>query len=341
MTEHPDHPELDDEAPPPRNRLVRLSLLTVIAMLAGMAVAAVYVSSVLTRPGVTQDTTVIINPGDGRVVISAALNARGIEHPQWVMRLEELMRGDAYLPKAGEFALPLGTSLTQAMDIIHDGASIQHNLTVPEGWTTRQVVDALYGDDRFEGVITPLPREGTLLPETYFFTRGADRNAMVVRLQQSQELAFAALWADRQDDLPLASLDEAIVLASIVEKETGLSAERGKVASVFINRLRKGMRLQSDPTVLYGLAQAGEAVAVLKRSHLKHPSPWNTYRHHGLPPTPIANPGRDSLAAVLNPEQTEFFYFVADGRGGHNFAKTLKEHNRNVRAWRKIRDSKP
>ncbi|MCE2517046.1 MAG: endolytic transglycosylase MltG [Alphaproteobacteria bacterium] len=312
--------------------------MTVLVILATMAVAAVYVSSVLTRPGVGADTTIIITPGDGRVVISAKLNSRGIDHPIWVMRLEELMRAEDYVPKAGEFALPAGTSLTAAMDIIHQGASIQHNLTIPEGWTSRQVVDALYNDDRFAGVITPLPAEGTILPETYFFTRGASRNAMVIRLQQSQELAFAALWADRQKDLPFTTLNEAIVLASIVERETGISGERGKVASVFINRLRDGMRLQSDPTVLYGLAQAGEAVEELKRSHLKHPSPWNTYRHHGLPPTPIANPGRASLAAVLNPDDTDFYYFVADGTGGHKFAKTLKEHNRNVRAWRKIRD---
>lgn len=319
----------------------RISLLLLVAGLMLGGGGFLYFSSILHRPAIFSDNiSIIIKPGAGRVVISAVLNKAGISHHQWIMQVEELRRGDQYRPKAGEFSLPHGTSLTLAMDIINQGTSIQHEFTIPEGWTSKQVLDALYADDRFVGNVTPLPVEGSLYPETYYFTRGASRSDMIVRLQQAQELAVAELWAGRQKDLPLKTLSDAIILASIVEKETGVSGERGTVASVFINRLRLNMRLQSDPTVLYGLAQAGEKVKVLKRSHLKHKSPWNTYKHKGLPPTPISNPGLASLAATLNPQKTDFIYFVADGTGGHKFAKTLDEHNKNVRAWRKIRDAK-
>ncbi|MGU9962194.1 MAG: endolytic transglycosylase MltG [Candidatus Puniceispirillales bacterium WSBS_2018_MAG_OTU23] len=330
------------DTPPPlkaRKRLFKISLAALL--LAMMGVGGIYFFSILHRPAIFDDNASIIIPaGAGRVAISAGLNAAGIDHHHMVMRFEELRRGKGYRPKAGEFKLPKGTSLNLAMDIIHRGQSIQHEFTIPEGWTSKQVVDALYADDRMIGDIAPLPQEGTILPETYFYTRGARRQDMVIRLQQSQEIIFAEYWAERQQGLPLNHLNEAIVLASIVEKETGLEAERGMVASVFINRLRLGMRLQSDPTVLYGLIQSGVAVTALKRRHLDHQSPWNTYRHEGLPPTPITNPGVLSFRATLNPPSTDYLYFVADGTGGHRFAKTLAEHNANVRAWRKIRDAK-
>ena len=339
---HQDSPK--DKAEPKAAKSSWVSRISLFLLLAGLIAGGggvLYFSSILHRPAIfTDNATIIIKPGAGRVVISAVLNKAGISHKRWIMQLEELRRGNAYRPKAGEFSLPNGTSLALAMDIIHQGTSIQHEFTIPEGWTSTQVMDALYADNRFVGTVTPLPIEGSLFPETYYFTRGASRSDMVTRLQQAQELAMAELWAGRQQDLPLKSLQDAIILASIVEKETGVSGERGKVASVFINRLRLNMRLQSDPTVLYGLVQAGEEVKELKRSHLKHKSPWNTYKHKGLPPTPISNPGLASLAATLNPQKTNYIYFVADGTGGHKFAITLDEHNKNVRAWRKIRDAK-
>ena len=328
----------EDEQQSSPSWLGRLSLmvllLTVFTLLAGGA----YVHSILNRPAIfVDDQAVIIKLGDGRTMISAKLNSVGIEHPMLVMRIEEIRRGRGYLPKAGEFALPKGTSLSMAMDIIHDGQSIQHQFTAPEGWTSAEIVTALMADDRLTGAITPQPAEGSLLPETYAFTRGTDRGEVIKRMQSLQEMRFAALWANRQKNLPINSLEEAIILASIVEKETGLAAERDKVASVFINRLRAGMRLQSDPTVLYGLRQAGEEVATLLRRHWEHQSPWNTYRIPGLPITPICNPGEASLQAVLQPQDTGYYYFVADGTGGHAFAKTLGEHNRNVRAWQAIK----
>ena len=325
---------IPDEETPPSPWLGRLFLTVFLLTIFGLTGAGIYIHSILHRPAIfTEDQAVIIKPGDGRAAISARLNSVGIEHPMLVMRLEEIRRGRNYLPKAGEFALPKGTSLSSAMDIIHEGQSIQHQFTAPEGWTSAEIIAALFADDRLTGAITPQPAEGTLLPETYAFTRGTERGAVIKRMQSLQEMRFAELWAGRQKNLPIQSLEDAIILASIVEKETGLAAERNKVASVFINRLKAGMRLQSDPTVLYGLRQAGEDVTSLLRRHWEHNSPWNTYRIQGLPITPICNPGEASLQAVLQPEETGYYYFVADGKGGHAFAKTLGEHNRNVRAW--------
>lgn len=311
-----------------------------LLLLAALAVVAGWMTydAQLNRPGRNAaPVAVIIPPGAGRVVISARLNSAGISHSPWVYQAEELRRGRSFVPKAGEFRLPAGASLADALDIIHDGQSIQHSLTIPEGWTSTMVAAAITADDRLEGRLTPLPAEGEVLPETYFFTRGADRNQLLARMMEAREISFASLWAERQPGLPFTTLDEAVVLASIIEKETGLASERGLVASVFVNRLRKGMKLQSDPTVLYGMAMAGDGVEKLLRRHLDHNSPWNTYRHKGLPPTPICNPGEASLRAALNPAESPYFYFVADGRGGHAFAETLAEHNRNVRAWRKAR----
>jgi UPF0755 protein len=309
-----------------------LSLLA----LGGAVGFAIYISY-LERPGIKGgDATVIIPHGTGRVVVSARFNAAGIHHPEWVMLIEEIRRGNRYIPKAGEYNLPQGTSLAEAMDILHGGITIQHSLTIPEGLTTEQALDRLNGDDRLSGKITPVPEEGSLLPETYFFERGAKRIDLVLRMQQSQDLAFAAAWSNRHQDVPFNTIEEAIILASIVEKETGQDGERGLVASVFINRLRKGMKLQSDPTTLYGLARSGKPIKRLLKTHLTHDSPWNTYKYKGLPPTPITNPGLASFNAVLNPDESDFLYFVANGQGGHNFAKTLDEHNENVALWRKI-----
>ena len=341
MTDDPPF-EVDPSDRPQKGRwLSKFILFCFLLGLISSGVGLTIYTSYLGRPSTHPDaTTVLIDAGAGRVVISARLNAAGITHPQWVMRVEELRRGRSYVPKAGEYALPKGVSLAEAMDILHKGQVIQHSFTVPEGQTTRQVLDRIYDDDRLTGLITPMPKEGTLLPETYFFTRGAKRGDLISRMQQSQELAFAALWSERAKNLPFKTLDEAIILASIVEKETGQDGERGLVASVFINRLRIDMKLQSDPTTLYGLMMSGTPVKRLLRRHLSHDSLWNTYKYKGLPPTPITNPGQDSLHAVLNPKESDYLYFVANGTGGHNFAKTLDEHNKNVRLWRNIQKSK-
>lgn len=331
-----DTPETPPPAASPLRRLTdSLFWLLVVLFVVFAGAAPLWYYSELHRPGqMPADGTILIPEGAARVAISAIVNDAGIPHSAWVYRLEEWRRGKDYMPKAGEFSLPKGTSLDGVLDIIHAGHTIQHAFTIPEGQSIAAFVTALNADARFSGVITPLPAEGDLLPETYFFTHGTDRNAFINRVTGARDITLASLWADRKPGLPLKSLAEAVVLASIIEKETGLAEERGLVASVFINRLRIGMKLQSDPTVLYGLKRDGQAVAVLRRRHLDHASPWNTYRIDGLPPSPICNPGEDSLRAALNPDDSTYYYFVADGKGGHAFAETLAEHNRNVRAWR-------
>ena len=301
----------------------------------GGALFGLWYYSELHRSGDSVAQQIIIPAGAGRVEISAILNRNGIPHSRWVFMLEALRRGADWLPKAGEFSFPPQASLSQALDIIVKGDAVQHSFVVIPGLTSEEIANAMIADSRLEGELAPLPPEGRLLPETYFFIRGADRNDMMVRIMGAGEVAFAHLWAEREQDLPLKSLEEALILASIIEKETAYADERGLVASVFINRLRAGMRLQSDPTVIYGLVKAGKKPEKLLRSHLKHESPWNTYRHKGLPPTPISNPSLASLYAALHPEESPFFYFVADGKGGHAFAKTLSEHNRNLQAWKK------
>ncbi|MFN0114561.1 MAG: endolytic transglycosylase MltG [Paracoccaceae bacterium] len=210
-------------------------------------------------------------------------------------------------------------------------------VTLAEGTTVWQAVEALKAAEFMSGDVTEVPPEGMLAPESYEVARGAARSDLIAGMRARQAAALAELWAGRAEGLPYQTPEEALVMASIIEKETGVPGERGQVASVFLNRLAKGMKLQTDPTVIYGITRGrGVLGRGLRQSELRGKTDWNTYVIEGLPPTPIANPGRDSIAAALNPERTEFVYFVADGTGGHAFAATLAEHNRNVAAWRAI-----
>ncbi|UWR24945.1 endolytic transglycosylase MltG [Sulfitobacter sp. S223] len=218
-----------------------------------------------------------------------------------------------------------------------DKADVRFRIAIAEGVTSWQIVNALDGMDILEGSVSETPAEGSLAPDSYEVRKGDDRAALVTRMQSAQETLLAAAWEARADDLPIDSPEELLILASIVEKETGVAEERRQVASVFVNRLNQGMRLQTDPTVIYGITR-GEGVLGrgLRRSELRGETPYNTYVIPGLPPTPIANPGRASLMAAAQPDETPFIFFVADGTGGHAFAVTLDEHNRNVAEWRKI-----
>ena len=216
-------------------------------------------------------------------------------------------------------------------------ADTRFRVTVVEGTTVWQVVEALNRAEFLAGELGDLPPEGMLAPDSYEVRRGADRAALVAEMQGRQERILADLWAARGDGLPVATPEEALILASIIEKETSVPEERGKVASVFVNRLRVPMRLQTDPTVIYGVTQGrGVLGRGLRQSELRGFTPWNTYVIDGLPPTPIANPGRASIAAALNPDDTPYIFFVADGTGGHAFATNLADHNRNVARWRQI-----
>ncbi len=282
----------------------------------------------------------IIPRGRGVEGIANALEQAGIIRDALVFRLGVRLGGTDKSLRAGEYVFPALISPQQAAAILISGKTVVRRLTVAEGLTTRQVLEQILATDGLQGDIIAAYGEGALLPETYHFSFGDRRDELAERMAASMSKLVAKLWQSRASGLPLHSPDEALVLASIVEKETAIAAERPRIAGVFINRLEKNMRLQSDPTVAYGLTLGGEPLSrPLNRADLKRPTPYNTYMINGLPPGPIANPGAAAIAAVLNPEKTTDIYFVADGGGGHVFSRTLKEHNRNVAKWRKIRDS--
>lgn len=232
---------------------------------------------------------------------------------------------------------PAVEALPQAYVDVVEEADLRFRVTLAEGVTSWQVVDALKRADFLTGEVAEVPPEGSLAPDSYEVEKGSDRGALLVRMTQAQEQILAALWASRAEGLPYASPEEALIMASIVEKETGVADERPQVASVFVNRLERGMRLQTDPTVIYGIT-LGQGVLGrgIRQSELRRETPYNTYVIDGMPPTPIANPGRLSIEAALNPDTTDYIFFVADGTGGHAFAVTLEEHNANVARWREI-----
>jgi UPF0755 protein len=244
--------------------------------------------------------------------------------------------------KAGEFLFRAGISIDDAIDTLIQGKSILHAVTVPEGLTSEQIVARLRENDVLTGDITEIPPEGSLLPDTYKFERGMTRQQLVNTMLASQRQTLAQIWQRRSPELPIKTPQELVILASIVEKETGRADERTRVAGVFINRIMKRMKLQSDPTIVYGLAGGkGTLGRSILKSEIERATPYNTYAIEGLPPGPIANPGRAALEAVANPSRTKDLYFVADGTGGHAFAETYDEHMRNVARWRQIERARP
>jgi UPF0755 protein len=237
--------------------------------------------------------------------------------------------------QAGEYEIPSGASMWRVLTMIRDGAIIRHYVTVPEGVAASTVADILGRSDVLSGD-APAPPEGSVLPETYQVLRGETRAHVLARMMLARDKLLAQLWSERAPGLPYADPEQAVTLASIVEKETARPRERARIAGLFINRLRAGMRLESDPTVIYGLTTGAPLGRSLRTSDLAMPTPYNTYRIAGLPPTPIANPGRASLEAALRPARTTDLYFVADGTGGHVFAATWADHLKNVARWRAI-----
>jgi UPF0755 protein len=237
--------------------------------------------------------------------------------------------------KAGEYEAEAGESLRSLLEKIESGRLRLFPVTIAEGLTTDMIVDILKNSTFMSGELpNEPPPEGSLLPETYLVPRGSDRAELLARMQADQEKVLQDLWEKRAPNLPVKTMEEAVILASIVEKETGVAEERPRVAAVFTNRLRRGMRLESDPTIIYGVSKGRPLGRGIRRSELDGVTPYNTYKNDGLTPTPICNPGRASIEAVLNPAQTEDLFFVASGNGGHVFAATVEEHNRNVAAWR-------
>ena len=290
-----------------------------------------------TRPGpLEQETVVMLKAGTSVSGIAEVLSENGaIRHPELFRAAVRVRQVESDL-KAGEYAIPAGASVMEIIDLLVEGKSILHYFTAPEGKTTAQIMRLLTEADILVGDITLMPNEGELLPETYAITRGETRDDLIRRMMKAQEGVLDELWDARALELPITTQEEAIILASIVEKETGIAAERPRIAAVFINRLKRGMRLESDPTIIYGLTKGEPLGRGLRVSELRKETPYNTYVISGLPPTPIANPGRDAIAAVLNPAETNEIFFVADGTGGHVFAENLRDHNKNVAQWRRI-----
>lgn len=313
-------------------------LITVAAVGAGLLYS--WGHQRFTGPGPLDDRKVVlIERGSGLEAIARQLAAEGVIRSPLIFRLGARASGKATQLKAGEYEFPARASPQQALQIVVSGQTVARTLTIPEGLTSREVVARIRQAPALEGEIAEVPDEGELLPETYHYRRGDSRSEVLQRMRNSMDRALDELWPERAQDLPYDTRQAAVTLASIVEKETAVPDERALVAGVFVNRLRRGMRLQSDPTVRFALTQGEEDLGrALTRADWKVEHPYNTYRISGLPPGPIANPGRAALQAALNPADTDYLYFVADGSGGHAFAKTLRQHNRNVAEWRKVRD---
>ena len=297
-----------------------------------------------TAPGpLREEVIVVLRKGAGLKDTSRILAEHGVIENEFLFRLGARYRREDRAIRYGEYLIPAGISMEEVLALLVRGETIEHKLTVAEGLTSYRIVEMLRASLILTGEIAEVPPEGSLAPDTYFIQRNQSRSDLLARMTEAQAAALAQAWEMRAPDLPLTSPEEVLILASIVEKETGVADERGRVASVFLNRLKRGMPLQSDPTVVYGVTGGeGPLGRGLRRSELDRVTPYNTYLIAGLPPTPIAAPGREAIMAVVNPEETDFLYFVADDSGGHVFATTLRQHNRNVAAWRRIeKNSKP
>lgn len=265
--------------------------------------------------------------------------AKAIDGPRWKFYYLARLLGGGNGIQAGEFNIPAGSSYSDVLDILQHGQPIQRLVTIPEGWPSIMVMERVAMLEEADGD-APLPAEGAVLPDSYTYERGETRAVIVAKMTSAMDRALKEEWAKKKGDCPVSTPREAVILASIVEKETGKPSERRMVAGVYCNRLKQGMKLDADPTVIYPITKGKPLGRRILRSELDAQNGYNTYRMTGLPEGPIANPGRASIAAVLNPEKTDAIYFVADGSGGHVFATTLAEHNANVAKWRAYRKAK-
>jgi len=317
-------------------RLFRVLVVTVVPLALAVGGAWLYARHWYEAPGpLTEEKTVVIAPGTGFQGIARVLAQEGVIGPSIIYMTMVLMEQQHAAFKAGEYAFPPGISPQHVTAKLTQGDVVLHSVTIPEGLMSEDIRAILAKEPLLTGDIPGDIAEGALLPETYFFLRGDGRAKVMARMQANMQAALAKAWKARKPDMPLRTPQEALTLASIVEKETRRPQERGRVAAVFLNRLRRGMKLQSDPTTLYGIFRAsGERKSGLTRRDLASASPYNTYVIPGLPPGPIAHPSKASIEAALNPPDTAELYFVAHGNGGHVFATTLEEHQRNVAHYR-------
>ncbi|MBE6452052.1 MAG: endolytic transglycosylase MltG [Alphaproteobacteria bacterium] len=287
----------------------------------------------------SEDTVIVVKKGSSSAQVANELyKARVINYPNLFKIAARLQKLDRKL-KAGEYAFQAKISMIDVLDKMKRGEVMYRQITFPEGLTSLQMVEIINNNEFLEGEISEIPTEGSLLPETYTFMRGDSREKLIKDMQHAMKKALKNVWDNNDIKSPVKNVEELLILASIIEKETGMPEERSLVASVFANRLRRGMRLQTDPTVIYAITNGKfELERTLTRKDLQIKSPYNTYINYGLPPTPICNPGKASLQAAAQPEMTDYLYFVASGNGGHNFAKSLNQHNKNVKKWKKIKN---
>jgi UPF0755 protein len=332
--------------PPPRRRgggfLGQLSAFFTFLVFAAVVVggALVYAQGLVTAPGpLAQEKTVFIPRGSGRSDIAVQLEQEGVISSALMFEVTHLLAGSPNL-RAGEYLFKQQASLKDVRDTLTEGRAIQHSLTIPEGLTSEQIVARIRENEILVGEIRNIPREGSLLPDTYRFERGMSREQFLVRMEREQRAVLNTIWQKRAADIPVKTPAELVTLASIVEKETGKADERPRVAGVFINRLNRNMRLESDPTIIYGLVGGrGSLGRPILASEIRQPTAYNTYVISGLPPGPIGNPGRAAMEAVANPMRHRELFFVADGTGGHTFSETYEQHLRAVARWREIERS--
>src|SRR3954470_11481680 len=338
-----------EQVPPPPRRSERArnpfvvvgnAIITILLLgMIGVGVGYYYGKQILEAPGpLLEDKVVNIPQRAGKRDIADVLTREGVINVNpWVFIGGVFALKASSDLKPGEYSFQKSASLRDVIATIVEGKVVQHSITVPEGLTSEQIVARLSENDIFSGAVQEIPREGTLLPETYKFPRGTTREQVIQRMQQAQKRVLAEIWDRRSQDIPIKSPEQLVTLASIVEKETGKSDERSRVAAVFINRLRQKIKLQSDPTIIYGLVGGrGTLGRPIKRSEITQPSPYNTYVVDGLPPGPISNPGRASMEAAANPARTRDLFFVADGTGGHSFSETYDLHQKNVAKLRSM-----
>jgi UPF0755 protein len=336
------------DMPPKRRRsktarhplvIIGNAILTLLVLLAIAGGVALYAGNQrFDAPGpLPQDKVVNIPHGSGIRDVADVLQREGVIDQPWVFIGGVMVLKEREDLKAGEYQFRAHASIRDVVATIIDGKVVAHQISIPEGLTSEQIVARLLDDDVLTGNIREIPREGTLLPDTYNFDRGVTREQMIQRMQSAQQRVLKEAWDHRSADLPLKTPDQLVILASLIEKETGKPDERSRVAAVFVNRLKQRMRLQSDPTIIYGLVGGkGTLGRPIMKSEIEQPTPYNTYLIDGLPPGPISNPGRASLEAAANPARTRELYFVADGTGGHVFAESYDQHQKNVARLRSI-----
>ncbi|HMR29599.1 MAG TPA: endolytic transglycosylase MltG [Geminicoccaceae bacterium] len=325
----------------PRLRLALTLVLALVVLLAAGALGARWALGrwMQSAGPAARDTVVVLPRGVGLSGIAARLGEAGVVDRPWMLQLAARLHDRDRRLQAGEYAFPPGATPEQVLAKLESGEVVLHPVTLAEGLTVAEMFAVLAASEVLEGELPAAPPEGTLLPETFLVPRGQPRARLVEQMRAEMQGALARAWEGRAPGLPLETPEQMLALASIIEKETALAAEYPLVAAVFLNRLRKGMPLQTDPTVIYALTGGkGPLGRPLTRADLDTADPYNTYKNQGLPPGPIANPGRSALEAAGRPAEVDYLYFVADGSGGHAFARTLAEHNRNVAKWRRSRN---